>query len=225
MDFKNLDISEFIRYILTGFNFVVLVILLPALYLAPDLTKNVLADASAIIIILISIAIGYFMDILKVYQMTPKFNTKKNLFMDGVAKTLEIPREQASAHFSLASKLCMKYGIYDIDKRRSEWVLMLETGVALVVSSVIWSLIFVLELFNLPISFRSAIPISAIFFSLIFALRLFKIADHERDKGNQGFFMVLEKNKARIRNGWKLDSNLRGRPVKHQSESQRDSQR
>jgi hypothetical protein len=127
MEFKNLEISEFIRYILTGFNFVLFIIILPTAYKNPGLTKELLSSSSFFVVILLSVAIGYLLDILKAYQMTPKFASKRAQFMDAIAQTLNVPNQYASNYFSLASKLMKKFGMFSVDRDRAEWVLMLNT--------------------------------------------------------------------------------------------------
>ncbi|RLC84152.1 MAG: hypothetical protein DRJ03_15050 [Chloroflexi bacterium] len=72
MDFKNVSLSEFVRYILTGFNFLLFVVALPTLYLQPDCVKDLLSDVSFLTISLLSVSVGYLLDTLKVYQFAPR---------------------------------------------------------------------------------------------------------------------------------------------------------
>lgn len=204
MEFKNLEISEFIRYVLTGFNFVLFVIVLPATYLTPSLTKDLLSSSPFFAVILLSVAIGYLLDILKIYQMAPKFASKRLEFMDAIAETLGVPRHHASNYFSLASKLMRKSGMFSVDRDRAEWVLMLNTGITLIFSSVAWLLISIYQLFQPAKTLRAVIPAFAIAISLICAIRLFRVANREREKGNLGFLIILEKNKSLILDSWKL---------------------
>lgn len=59
MDFKNINFTDFVRYSLTGLNFILFVILLPAIYFESNLIKDIVSDTSVLTILLFSIVIGY----------------------------------------------------------------------------------------------------------------------------------------------------------------------
>lgn len=205
MDFDKLSLSEFVRYILTGFNFLLFVIALPFLYLQPSMMKDLLSETSLLTVSLLSVSIGYLMDILKVYQFTPKFNAKKTQFRKEIAEILDIPQEQVSSYFSLVSKLWGKYSPYSLERRRSEWVLTLHTAVTLIVSIAVWCIVMVYEYLRAGITLRLSIPILAVIFSILCLARLFKIANREREKSNQDFVIIIKRNKAKILESWSLE--------------------
>ena len=204
MDFKNLNIADFARYILSGINFILFAIILPLVYLQPDTLKDLLAGNSFLSLSVLGIVIGYLLDILKVYQFTPKFKSNRQSFMKKVAEILDVPKEDVSSYFSLTTKLSNKFGNYDLERRRSEWVLALHTAVTLILAIVIWCSIITYEVWSQTFSSKSVIPIVAVIISLLLSIRLFNIADRERQKLNQDFLIFLQKNKKEIVNSWKL---------------------
>jgi hypothetical protein len=204
MDFKNLNIADFARYILSGINFILFAIILPLVYLQPDTLKDLLAGNSFLSLSVLGIVIGYLLDILKVYQLTPRFKSNRQGFMKKVAEILDVPKEEVSSYFSLTTKLSNKFGNYDLERRRSEWVLALHTAVTLILAIVIWCSIITYEVWSQIFSSKSVIPIVAVIMSLLLSIRLFNIADRERQKLNQDFLIFLQKNKKEIVNSWKL---------------------
>jgi len=204
MDFKNLNIADFARYILSGINFILFAIILPLIYLQPDTLKDLLAGNSFLSLSVLGIVIGYLLDILKVYQLTPRFKSNRQKFMRTVSEILDVPKEEVSSYFSLTTKLSSRFGNYDLERRRSELVLALHTAVTLILAIVIWCSIIAYEVWFKVFSTRSVIPIAAGIISLLLSIRLFNIANREREKLNQDFLIFLQKNKREIINGWKL---------------------
>ena len=204
MDFKNLNIADFARYILSGINFIPFAIILPLIYLQPDTLKDLLAGNSFLSLSVLGIVIGYLLDILKVYQLTPRFKSNRQKFMRTVSEILDVPKEEVSSYFSLTTKLSSRFGNYDLERRRSELVLALHTAVTRILAIVIWCSIIAYEVWFKVFSTRSVIPIAAGIISLLLSIRLFNIANREREKLNQDFLIFLQKNKREIINGWKL---------------------
>jgi len=204
MDFKNLNIADFARYILSGINFILFAIILPLIYLQPDTLKDLLAGNSFLSLSVLGIVIGYLLDILKVYQLTPRFKSNRQKFMKKVSEILDVPKEEVSSYFSLTTKLSSRFGNYDLERRRSEWVLALHTAATLILAIIIWCSIIAYEVWFNVFSIRSAIPIVAGIISLLLSVRLFNIAEREREKLNQDFLIFLQKNKKEIINSWKL---------------------
>jgi hypothetical protein len=97
MDFKNLNFTDFVRYSLTGLNFILFVILLPAIYFAPGLIKDLVSETSVLTILLFSIAIGFLMDMLKVYQFAPKYSRNKIAFRKKSRRYWESPLNRRAA--------------------------------------------------------------------------------------------------------------------------------
>jgi hypothetical protein len=204
MDFKNLDLSDFARYILTGINFILFVIIFPVIYLQPDRVNDLLAGNSFLSLSVLGIVFGYLLDILKIYHLTPRFKSNRQQFFKKISGILDIPKEEVSSYFSLTTRLSTRFGNYDLERRRSDWILTLHTAVTLILAIIIWGSIIVFEVWYEVISIRSVIPIIAGIISLLLSIRLFNIAERERVKLNQDFLIFLQKNKKEIVNSWKL---------------------
>ena len=200
----DISLSEFVRYILTGFNSLLFIIILPISYLQPDILLYLLSEASFLTIALLSLCVGYLLDILKIYQFSPHFKVKRAQFRDEIANILGIPKEQVSSYFSMVSKVWGKYSPYDLERRRSEWVLMLHTAIILDVSVIVWGTILMYQYFRSISGVWLIVPVVAIVLSLLASIRLFKIADREREKSNEDFLLILENNKEKILDSWKL---------------------
>ena len=163
MDFKNLNLSDFIRYVLSGFNFLLFVLIIPLLYLFPNKMENILNQSSFLMVSLLSIAIGYLIDILKFYQLTPEYNAKKAQFWKNMVDLLEIPKAQRSSYFALIKALSRKYSSYDLEQQQSKWVLVSHTAITFSISTIIWFSILIYHVLRSTISTRLIIPIIAIF--------------------------------------------------------------
>ena len=187
----NVSLSEFVRYILTGFNFLLFIVVLPLSYLQPNILRDLFSEASFLTIALLSMSVGYLLDTLKAYQFSPKFKPNKIHFRKAIADVLDVPQEQASSYFSIVSKVWGKHSPYDLERRRSEWVLMLHTAITLLISVVVWIIIALYRYVQFGIGMWLSLPILAIVLSLFCSIRLFKIADREREKSDRDFIIGL----------------------------------
>jgi tellurite resistance protein TehA-like permease len=204
MDLKNINLSEFIRYILTGFNFIFFVVTLPLIYLYPSTIKELLTETSVLTISILSIAIGYFLDIQKVYQLIPNFKKKNREFRNEVAKALEVPVEQAASYVSLVYHLLGKFDLYNIERRRSEWALSLYTVVILLWAAIIWIIILLYKYLTIGILPTLLIPLIGAILSLVSSARLLNISQGARERLDQDFMLILHKNKSIILKSWNL---------------------
>jgi len=204
MDLKNLNLSDFIRYILAGFNFIFFVIALPWAYLQPDIIKELLTETSFFTIAVLSVAIGYLLDVLRIYQLTPKFISHRTSFLKSIAEILDVPEEYATNYFSFTIKYWKKHSSYDLERRQAEWILSLETAVIFVISVLIWSAISIVVYLEQGIGQIIIIPICAAIVFLLLTIRLLGIAERTRRKANQDIELILKMNKTKIRAGWKM---------------------
>lgn len=213
MDFKNIQLSELIRYVLAGFIFILFVVILPSAYLKPNSVKDILSNSSFLALAVLSTTIGYLLDMLKAYQFTPNFRSKRESFFEKLAETLGVQKEYANNYFTLTTKLVRKHGFFDEDRTRAEWFLMLNTGLVMVLASFVWFTILFYQLFHHTPAMQLLVPGGAALLSILGARRLFKVADRERDKGNRSFLVLVENNKALILDSWKLVNTASDKPV------------
>lgn len=206
MVFKDFNLSEFLRYTLTGFNFIFFVIVLPLTYLQPTTIKALLADSSVLPVFAASIALGYLFDIFKFYQFSPRYNANRAQFIKNISEILDIPKEQALSYLELTTKLWEKNNYYHLEERRSKWVLSLHTAITLIISAGVWGYITYLNLSHVALSPGFVIPVGIALLCCGGSIRLFRSADREREKNNQAFYLILKKNKTRIHESWRLQT-------------------
>lgn len=204
MDFKNINFTDFVRYSLTGLNFILFVILLPAIYFESNLIKDIASDTSVLTILLFSIAIGYLMDMLKVYQFTPNFRKNTAKFHKKIAGLLEVPVEQAGSYFSITSKLWDENTSYSLERHRAEWVLILHTAVILFVSIFVWVFLVINNYITNGFSISLYIPPLIIVATFLLSIRLYRVGLREIEKDDQEFFLIINANKKKIKDAWKL---------------------
>lgn len=204
VDFKNLNFTDFVRYILTGLNFILFVILFPMLYFAPGLIKELVSEASVLTILLFSMAVGYLMDMLKLYHFAPGFNKNKAAFRRQVSEILEIPIEQAGSYFSITSRMWDQSSPYNFERRRAEWMLILHTAAALFASLLVW--IFLVITFYLREGFSSSlyVPVLIVVATFLLTIRLYRIGMQEVRKHDLEFLLIMNANKKKLKDVWKL---------------------
>lgn len=207
MDIKGFDISDFIRHVLTGFNFFLFVLILPLLYVQPSLLSGLISETSFFLIFFLSIAIGYLFNILKIYKLVPHYKKTGDTFWNDIVNTLGISKKEAIAYFYLASNLSKKYGPYDLIQSRSQRVLMQNTSAILIISLPGWVYIIIQEVSKIGISWRLTIPSFIILASIIGVISLIKNAYVILQEGNQEMLLLLKYNKKYIlQNGWKINA-------------------
>ena len=173
MDIKNINFTDFVRYSLTGLNFIFFVILLPTIYFAPDLLRDLVSETSVLTILLFSIAIGFLMDMLKVYQFAPNFNKNKTEFRKQISEILEIPVEHAGSYFSITSKMWDENSNYNFERRRAEWILILHTAATLFISIFVWVFLVISD--YLKNGFSNSLYLPAIIVLVVFLLTYFPL--------------------------------------------------
>ncbi|HEX2996397.1 MAG TPA: hypothetical protein VHP14_16345 [Anaerolineales bacterium] len=204
MDFKNLNFTDFVRYSLTGLNFILFVTLLPAIYFAPGMTKDLVSETSILTILLFSIAVGYLMDMLKIYQFAPNFNKNKTAFHKQISETLDVPIEQADSYLSITSSMWDENSTYHFERRRAEWVLILHTGAALFISFFVWIALVVSNYFENGFSRNLYLPLLIAVVSLLLAVRLYRVGTREIRKDDRKILLIMGANKKKIKEAWKL---------------------
>ncbi len=204
MDFKNLNFTDFVRYSLAGLNFILFVLLLPAIYFVPGSLKDLVSETSVLTILLFSLAIGYLMDMLKIYQFIPKFNKNKIAFRKQIAEALDIPVEQAGSYFSVTSAWWDENNNSHFERRRAEQVLVLHTAAALFLSCFVWIFFAVHSYIASGFSDGLYLPVSITIATLLLTVRLYRVGMREIKKDDQILLLVICANKKKIKEAWKL---------------------
>jgi hypothetical protein len=208
MDIKYINFSTFVRYVLSGFNFILFVIVLPIIYFSPDLIRQLFSEASIIGVLFLSISIGYLLDILKIYRFTPNYNKTKIAFWNDIAKVLGVPIEEAPSYFAIATNLWDAYSTYNLERRASEWIHIFTSANILILSSSIWLGITIKEYLGSGLSNNLIIPIGAVLAFLLFGLRLLKVGRDEIDKDDKEFLLILKANKKKILTAWTIENKI-----------------
>jgi hypothetical protein len=204
VDFKNLNFTDFVRYSLTGLNFILFVFLLPAIYFVPDLIKELVSETSVLTILLFSIAIGFLMDMLKVYQFAPRYTRHKIAFRKKIADILEIPVEQAGSYFSITTRIWDEHSTYNFERRRAEWVLVMHTAAVLLLSVFVWLFLAIDNYLRNGFSNQLYLPALIILATSLLSTRLYRVGTQTIAKDDQEFLLILNANKKKIKEAWKL---------------------
>jgi len=204
MDFKDIDFTDFVRYSLTGVNFILFVLVLPAIYFVPNLIKDLVSETSVLTILLFSIAIGYLMDMLKIYQFMPNFKKTKAKFRNQISDLLDIPVEYAGSYFSITSKIWDENSTYNLERRRAEWVLIMHTAAALFISSFVWIFLVLNDYLQNGFSKSLYAPVLIIIVTFILTIRLYRVGSREISKNDREFLLIMSANKKKIKDAWKL---------------------
>ena len=204
MDLKNINFTDFIRYSLTGLNFILFVVILPTIYFAPNLLRDLVSETSVLTILLFSIAIGYLMDMLKIYQFMPNFKKTKAKFRNQISDLLEIPLEHAGSYFSITSKMWDENSTYNLERRRAEWVLILHTAAALLISSLVWIFLVLNDYLQNGFSKSLYAPVLIIIGTFLLTIRLYRVGSREIAKNDREFLLIMSANRKKIKDAWKL---------------------
>lgn len=204
MDLKNINFTDFIRYSLTGLNFILFVVLLPVIYISPDQIQSLISETSVLTILLFSIAVGYLMDMLKIYQFSPNFKRNKANFRKRISEILEVPVEYAGSYFSITSKIWDKNSSYNFERRRAEWILVLNTAFIFFVSMVVWIFIMINEFVKNGFSNSLYLPIVVAVVMVILSVRLYRVGIREIEKDDREFMLIMSANKKKIKDAWKF---------------------
>jgi hypothetical protein len=204
VEIQNIDITDFVRYVLTGLNFILFVALLPTVYFAPNLISSLASGTSGLLILLFSIAIGYLFDMLKVYQFAPNFNKNKAEFRKQISDLLDIPIEHAGSYFSITSKLWDENSTYKFERRRAEWVLILHTAAAFFISAFVWIFFIVNNFLQSGFSKSLYVPVLIVIATFLLTRRLYRVGSKAIAKDDREFLLIMSANKKMIKDAWKL---------------------
>jgi hypothetical protein len=204
MDTGKFDLSEFIRYVLTGTNMLLFDILLPLGFVAPQLLEKVISVTETFGLAAAATVLGFLLDMLKVYQLAPGYRRRRNTFMSELAMELEIPPEHASTYYTVLTRLSKHTGFYSLTRRHSEWVLIVNTALVFALSAGIWAWILANELVKRAAWGGPVIATLSMATSVALSIRLFRVGTREREKSRQEYLLFATKNKDRLDEAWRM---------------------
>lgn len=123
-DLKDIPLPLLLRYGLTGLVALGLLGVVPLLFLRVLELKDLLSVGSVAAVAVASIATGFVLDALKIYQLTPGYKRKRAAFAQRMAEALCVPREMVMPHFARASFLEREAAGGSIFFMHSRWVMM-----------------------------------------------------------------------------------------------------
>lgn len=206
MEVEKFSLPDFVRYMLSGVNFIGLLVLLPLAHLNPSLLKEIMKAGTIFGVLLICVTFGFLLDMLKIYQISPFYKKRRDALMTDLADTLEIQTGQASTYFSLISQLSRRDWSYNLAKRQSEWILIVNTAIICGVATALWLGIAIYHFVSNASTWEAASSIGiSLFFGLV-SLRLFRLGAHERDKSRREYLIFATKNKKEIWDAWRISS-------------------
>lgn len=201
-----LDLTDFIRYVLTGTNFLLFDVLLPLGFVAPSLLVGIVSAVDFLGLAAAATALGFLLDMVKFYQLFPGYRARKDSFMDELASALEVPPEHASTYFSFITKLSRRAGSHNLARRHAEWVLTVHTALAFSVASIIWAGILLRQLLLGRPQSSAWIPVVAFTVSAALAVRLFLVGRREREKSRQEYILFAHRNRVQIEDAWMIQA-------------------
>ena len=200
MELDKLSFPQFIRYGLTGLNAIVLLFMVPILIMKPDILPILLNTSTIIGITLFSLVVGFLLDALKLYQLSFSYKARREKFLHEFAEVLNIPYEETSRFFSLATQMSKQMDVSELEARQAHWILADHTAkILLIAIGVLFVLFFYIESLN---QFILLIVTLAFYFFSMF--RLFNIASIERIKSNKNYLRFAKDNREKIVSGWKI---------------------
>ena len=193
---KNLPLAFLIRHGLTGFVGILLFAIYPIAVFDYDLFTHLTAGV-ALLMFFSSIAIGYLLNVMKVYQLMRHYKVNKALFFDTIAETLNVQRKEALYYFSKAADLERKLGGGDVNMAHVRWVMSFHSAFLFFLAAVIWLScgIYYLFISNYHLAVI-LIPSSCIFF--LIALRLNYSSVLEKERSTIAYHAFCRDNKSLI---------------------------
>jgi hypothetical protein len=207
MDAGKLDLTEFVRYVLSGANFILFLILLPLGYYDLQKLEKLISIAQFFGLAALAVSIGFLLDMFKLYQLIPGYSSRRDSFMSEIATHMSIDEARASTYYSFVTKVSKSMGQFSLARRHSEWVLMVHTALIIAASAIVFSVIGLMITpppTNTTEVYRTALAIAIPTALALLAWRLFKNASRERAKSRTEYLVYIEKNVEAIETAWRL---------------------
>jgi len=145
----------------------------------------------------ISFVVGYLLNSLKLYNLTPKYSKRKNKFLKKFADILEIKEEEATVYFSILIRFSRHGQGISLEKKQAEWHLLENTSKIFLVAVLQWIIILTYQIYSKN-QIEIILSIAIILCCLLITIRLFRISNQERIKIDKLIFKYAEINKRNI---------------------------
>ena len=204
--FDSLPLPTLVRYGLTGMVAVILFIVLPYVFLEPDIAIKFATPGGISVLVVGGIIVGFLLDALKVYQLSPGYKKTKQQFFNDIASVVNVQSDEAMAFSSRAVQLEKQNEGGNIFFQHSRWVMITTSGTLFSVGGICGCL----SVYNFLSSklIRNCFAVSvAGFISLVIGARLFQTAKQVRKMVNQDYLFFCKENREQntfCRGRWRL---------------------
>ncbi len=191
MDLKTFNFSELIRYFMTGFLFIAIVV--SPLVINKDIATFIeLKNTSAVIIMTTAFVFGFLIDQLKIYQIIKKYKNIKKNFRKDIQEILEIDDDLINTKFSFITSYAKNTETHDLEKKRAEWILAINVTVMCLFTILLWIVLY-------SLNYLPTLNYYLFVAYFIIALKLHSTALKELNKSNKEFLLFCKNNKEKLK--------------------------
>ncbi len=215
-----LESADIVRYGFLGFYAMSIFILLPVFLTKTEAFAKGIALEHVVFFAVLSFPLGYLIDSIKLYQLTPGYGKRKRAFLEEYGKKLGVSSGNSSKYFTLAKDLRTPHLTISLGRKHSEWVLVDTTSKLFVISTVVWAVISCLQSPEGWDRLQFLIPLLMVALSGLLAWRLNFVANQERTKLDNLFYEFASKNRSAILDAMSANSDLaQGTTISEESET------
>jgi hypothetical protein len=140
---KYLNLELVIRYGVSGFTAILMLIIFPCLV---HNFKEYIGFFSNNILFIVSISfvIGYFLDTLKLYNITRGYTKRRDDFLRKLSEILDVNNEEASVYFSVIMQASSNHGTINLERKNAEWHYLDTASKIFVISAFQWCVFLLL---------------------------------------------------------------------------------
>jgi hypothetical protein len=188
---------EFIRYFISGTLASLLLVIMPVLTMNPEMWSYFAGASGIVNIVLVILVMGFLVDTLKLYQISPFYKIRQQQFLIKFSGVLGVNSSEASTWFSVVSDTARIHGNTYLARKQSEWIMANHSAKILYIAFVLWLMIGVHFTVNNSLSHQIwAFTLGGI--SIVTGIRLHGVAHAEWKKSSKLFLLYAIKNKSQI---------------------------
>lgn len=197
MNLDNLPLPYIIRYGLAGLVGILAFLLPPLAVFRPSAIQTIETVGGVTGLIVLSFALGFILDALKLYQLVPGYQqSKKDMFKE-ISVALGVSDDQAGFYFAKALRLERDRCGGPLFLSHARWVLMATSCVIFFSSALAWlALSISLKLSSLE-SESMVFALLSIFFIML-SMRLYSTSKGEQRSQTRAYLQFFRENKEEI---------------------------